>query len=289
MRPLFARLSGETARVYGLVLSSSGIPYQTHAKNGLWSITVAAFYRRQAIDAVSQYLNENPVQAPDLHPAEVPGIRTYSALYVAPVLALIHWAIVPGYEHQVFVEVLGADADQIMAGELYRCITALFLHKDWPHVVNNVAGLILFGTVASSISGWGVAWLMILISGAAGNVITALWYQENHIAIGASTAVFSALGLCTAMNLWRHARRSISSWRCWLPLAGGLALLGFLGSSPHSDLLAHFFGFLAGLVTGGLYGWKCRQPLRWSIQMASAIGAVGLVSLCWIYGIYAGG
>lgn len=289
MRPLFARLSGETARVYGLVLSSAGIPYQTHVKNGLWSITVATFYRRPAIDAVGLYLNENPIQAPAEHPAQVAGIRTYSALYVAPVLAFIHWAIIPGYEHQVFVEVLGADAEQIMAGDVYRCITALLLHKDWPHVVNNVAGLILFGMVASSISGWGVAWLMILISGAAGNVMTALWYQQNHMAIGASTAVFSALGLCTAMNLWRHIRKSISSRRSWLPLAGGLALLGFLGSSPHSDLLAHFYGFLAGLVTGGLYGWKCRQPLRWGIQMASAIGAVGLVSLCWIYGIYFGG
>jgi membrane associated rhomboid family serine protease len=31
---------------------------------------------------------------------------------------------------------------------------------------------------------------------------------------------------------------------------GGIALLGMLGASPHTDLLAHLFGLIAGLALG---------------------------------------
>ena len=41
--------------------------------------------------------------------------------------------------------------------------------------------------------------------------------------------------------------------KAWLPLAGGLALLGFIGAGEHSDLTAHAFGFTAGIGLGILF------------------------------------
>lgn len=289
MRPLFARLSGEKARIYGLILESVGIPFKI-LRQGRWTtISVSPEHRQPAIKAVALYLSENPKPPSSGHFNTGSGNKTYSALYILPFLALIHWAIHPGYEHQVFVETFGADARQIVGGGFHRCITALLLHKDWPHVINNIAGLALFGTVAASICGWGVGWFMILIAGATGNMATALWYRQAHIAIGASTAVFGALGLCIALNLWRYARASQPSWRMWLPLAAGLALLGFLGSSPHSDLMAHLSGFVAGVIIGGGYGAMVRISPGMVVQAASGVFGVVLIAGSWIYGVYAGG
>lgn len=288
MRPLFARLSGEKAQIYGLILESVGIPYQIHRQGRLTAITVSTEHRPSAIKAVSLYLSENPSPPPG-RLISGPGLSTYSALYILPFLALIHWVIRPGYEHQVFVEAFGADARQIVGGGVHRCITALLLHKDWPHVINNIAGLALFGTVAASTCGWGMGWFMTLFAGAVGNMATALWYRQGHIAIGASTAVFGALGICVALNLWRYARVPHPSWRMWLPLAAGLALLGFLGSSPHADLMAHFSGFVAGVIIGGGYGGLFRKAPGLTGQWAAAVSGAGMIALSWIYGVYAGG
>lgn len=289
MKPLFSRISGEKGRIYGLILESAGIPYQIRRKGRWTEIFVDAEHRQPAIKAVALYLSENQTPSSPARVIAGPGLSTYSAFYILPFLALIHWAIIPGYEHQVFVETFGADARQIVAGGVHRCITALFLHKDWPHVINNIAGLALFGTVAASIGGWGVGWFMILFAGASGNMATALWYRQGHLAIGASTAVFGALGLCIAFNLWRHARAPLPSWRMWLPLAGGIALLGFLGGSPHSDLMAHLSGFIAGVVIGGVYGGLFRKTPGFVAQWSAAAAGVGMIALSWIYGIYGGG
>jgi membrane associated rhomboid family serine protease len=290
MRPLFARLSAEKARIYGLILESVGIPCRIHPHGRFMAITVNREHRQPAIKAVALYLKENPPPASAGRFIAGSGAgTTCSALYILPFLALIHWAIMPGYEHQVFVGAFGADARQIVEGGIHRCITALLLHKDWPHVINNIAGLALFGTVAASICGWGVGWFMILLAGATGNMVTALWYRQAHIAIGASTAVFGALGICIALNLWRHARVPKTSWRMWLPLAGGLALLSFLGSSPHSDLMAHLSGFVMGVMIGGGYGGLIRKLPGLGVQCASAVAGVALIAVSWLYGVYAGG
>lgn len=288
MTPLFARLSAEDARTYDLVLRSAGIPCQLHPYRGFWAVTVTQPHRRKALKTITLYLSENPSHPSTGHIDTAPGVITWSALFIVPILAVIHWAIHPGYEHQIFVERLGADAEQIIDGEFYRCVTGLLLHSDWPHVVNNMVGMILFGTVTASACGWGVGWLMILLSGALGNLLTAVWYRQAHLAIGASTAVFGALGICVALNLWRYARHSNRSWRMWLPLAGGLALLGFLGGSPYSDLMAHLSGFGCGLMIGVVYGACRRRPWKSHVQLFAATVAMGMIALGWGWGAWSG-
>ena len=247
---------------------------------------VAPGHRRPAVEAVRLYLRENPPPKAPAAPSPEIKARSYSALYVTPILACIHQAIKPGYEHRVFVKTFGADASGILEGDLYRCVTALLLHQDWSHVVNNMAGLLLFGTVTVSACGWGVAWMLVLFSGAAGNLITALWYRQDHISIGASTAVFGALGLCVAFNLWRYARSVRPTWRMWLPLAAGLALLGFLGGSPHTDLMAHLAGFFCGLALGAAYGAFFTRPPGFAAQCAAAAAAIVVVIVSWLWGGY---
>ncbi len=291
MRPLFARLSAERARTYGLVLSAVGIEHQVSQQGPSQSLAVRPSQRTAAIEAISLYLKENPPGSAHEQTLLRMGSVTYSAWYITGVLVLIHLLIALGPEKQLFTAAFGADAARIMNGELYRCVTALLLHADSQHLLGNITGLILFGAVVASLCGWGLGWLMVLVSGAAGNLITALWYQHNHLAIGASTAVFGGVGICTVLSLrigmWKKKKPAQRSWRRWMPVAGGLALLGLLGTSPHADLMAHMWGFIAGLMLGAIGGLKPgRLPHLapgW-VQWTAAIAALGLVAACWLRG-----
>lgn len=283
---LFFHLSDQQAHTYRLVLSASGIPHQIIKHPTCWAVMVPDHCRRAAITAVALYLEENSAPRPDasIDDAFRPP-RTYSVVSAILVLTIIHWAVQPGYEHRVFVEAYGADSTSILGGQVYRCLTALLFHNGWPHLFSNLFGLTLFGTAVAVMCGWGVGWLMILLAGALGNWVNACWYGPGHLSVGASTAVFAAVGLCAALTFGSQMRRPDRSWRAWLPLGAGLALLAFLGASPQTDLMAHLYGFLTGLGLGGLYAWRFVRPLSWIVQLAASLIAAGMLVSAWLAGI----
>jgi len=139
-------------------------------------------------------------------------------------------------------------------GEWWRAWTALWLHADVGHLVSNaISGWMVFSATIATFglrTGWG------LIAGAAiaGNLATvALHSGDNYRSLGASTAVFAALGLLTgravrAMSRSGHPHR----WRTLLmPLFAGLIVLGLYGAGGMEvDVLAHAMGFGAGLLFG---------------------------------------
>lgn len=291
MRALFSGLSADRARIYALVLAASGIAHHVRCRKAQWSIVVSIQDRYAAVEAIRLYLKENPDTTFYDQGRLSSGVKTYSAGYVASVLFLIHLLIGPESEQQVFISAFGADADRIVNGEIYRCATALLLHSDLQHLLGNIAGIIVFGTAVASQCGWGIGWLLVLAAGVTGNLITAFWYQGDHIAIGASTAVFAAVGICSAIqmrfSIWNRTDKSEYSWRKLMPLMAGLALLGLLGTSPRADLMAHLSGFAVGLVLGFGIGLKRGRPLYqmpfWA-QLAAAVLSVGTVAASWLQG-----
>jgi len=110
-------------------------------------------------------------------------------------------------------------------------------------------------------------------------------YKTGHSSIGASTAVFGALGLLTAWQFLRRLEHPGRRIKALLPLGAGLALLGFLGSSAHADILAHLFGFLSGLVIGFLYGKTAAKRFGTPLQAAALITAIVILVRAWLGGI----
>jgi membrane associated rhomboid family serine protease len=92
-----------------------------------------------------------------------------------------------------------------------------------------------------------LAWLLILIGGTVGNLMNVLVQRPWHTAIGASTAVFAALGLLAAY-LWTGKQLIRDSWaRRWAPVVGAVVMLAWLGTGgERTDIVAHLTGFLAG-------------------------------------------
>jgi len=177
------------------------------------------------------------------------------------------------------------DVAAIEAGEWWRVITALTLHVDVAHLFVNIGFGAVFGTLLARQIGVGLAWLMILIGGATGNLMNALVQKPWHTAIGASTAVFAALGLLGAY-LWTGRRLIHDGWaRRWTPVVGAIVLLAWLGTGDErTDIVAHLTGFLAGFAIGALLGRVFKpgppDPMRQGLLGGSGVLCV---LLAWVF------
>lgn len=157
-------------------------------------------------------------------------------------------------------------------GEWWRTVTALTLHADVVHLVSNLVAGLGFALLLSRFFGAGAAWLMILITGALGNGLNAwIHYPETHLSIGASTAVFAALGIITGVGFFLALRQPAERWtmpRWLLPAFGGLTLLGLLGVGEgiddRVDVAAHISGFLCGSLAGFVGAARQANFVRWS-------------------------
>lgn len=144
-------------------------------------------------------------------------------------------------------------------GEWWRPLTGLFLHADIGHLVGNLVGGAVFGMLVARLIGPLRGWALILASGTLGNIATsALTYPQAFQSIGASTAVFAALGILSGVGIAETLReRAHLPWlRILAPVMAGFILLGWLGggSTPQTDVLGHVFGFGSGLAAGALVG-----------------------------------
>jgi membrane associated rhomboid family serine protease len=140
----------------------------------------------------------------------------------------------------------------------------------------------VFVTAVAWWLGPGVGTWLVLLAGAGGNALTALVHGPSSISIGASTAIFGALGILAARQFVARRRRSrASGHKGWVVIAASLALLGMLGTGPGSDVLAHVFGLLVGGLLGIGPALAQRRPLGRSSQWLLALAAGALVLACW--------
>ncbi len=282
MVELLKNLSEDEATSYGLVLSSSDISHvvrTSHRGRALW---VHDGDYQAAFDTIRQYVEENR----DLHlSGDSPSQeyhRTYTGLWVSAVLLACHVALAMGNQSHAIVRVGGSSAAHILSGQLYRAVTSLMLHANALHLAGNIVGIALFGTAVCTSVGWGVGWLMILVTGIVGNLANALLYQADHVSVGASTAVFGAIGILAAQQFFKKFRLTGQKMKAWIPLAGGVALLGILGSGEHADLMAHLFGFAAGIVLGAVYAVFVRRAAARGYQACCLLLAFSLVVTSWM-------
>jgi rhomboid protease GluP len=231
------------ARDYGVVLAAAGVPARVERQASGWAVLVADGDLARAREALAAYL-EDAVTPPT---SDFEYGRTRMGLVIAAALI----AIVPftGFRPDARPAYVAGDgsAARILAGEPWRVVTALMLHADVTHLLGNVVAMAVLATAVCRLLGPGLGAALILFTGAAGNYLNAALRGPPHVAGGASTAVFGALGILAGMAILRARppRR-----RGWVPFAAGLALLGLLGTGEHADLMAHFLGFQVGIGLG---------------------------------------
>ncbi len=243
------------AREHGLALSARGITHSIGREGEIWLLRVAlvdAPFAMEELHAYDAELKTSDVAAPE---EAVVRPRLWTLPLVA--LVVVGGAVLQAELGSPWKEAGVLSAQRVVAqGEWWRVVTALTLHGDVPHVLANLWVGLLFGGLLVPAFGQGVAWLSVLVAGAAGNALTALVYwPQEHQSLGASTAVFGALGLLVGDALWLLLRRRSgrSWWRWMLPLGAGLCLLAYLGAGEGKtsvDVMAHLWGFAAGMPLG---------------------------------------
>ena len=238
-------------REWTLVLSSMGIAHAVRDVGSSWVILVSEDDRSRAEEAIRLYEAENRNWPPRRQRELLPHARSLVAPILMLLLVLFFSLTGPVSRSSEWFARGTASSDRILHGELWRAVTALTLHADTLHVLGNALTGSIFLSAVNRRLGDGRGPLVVLLAGAFGNWMNAAWHGSGHLSIGASTAVFGAVGVLAATQLALDRR---DARRPWLErvahVVGGLALLGMLGASPHSDLLAHLFGLGAGLLVG---------------------------------------
>ena len=265
---------------FAFVLDAIGIPYERRTTAIGTSLWVLPEHHPRAARELAHYLRENrrpPVVWPS-HPHAIYGVIGYAlALIVVNVCVLT----AAGGHNWKAAGVL--DAGFLARGEWWRVLTALTLHGDLLHLLSNLAFGAVFGYPAARLLGPGVAWLLILGGGGVAYGIDALLHPPQHFLLGASTAVFTALGLVAAYGWQRH----LQHWSPWMrrtaPLIAGVALLTFTGTGGvNTDVLAHLAGFVVGAATGAL---AARLPLPApgviGVQCGAGLAALALLAIAW--------
>lgn len=279
-------LNQEQAHTFSLVLNSSGIGNRVIGTNDGFQIDVPKPYVDAARDAIYRYQVENPITAGDSKASlSHPTHKNLSGIAVALVLLSVHLAVSASFVPEDYLTVFGANAHRIVGGEVYRCATALLLHADAAHIAGNMAGMALFGGAVCAVAGSGVGWLMILACGILGNLINAFAHETGHLSVGASTAVFGAIGILCGLQAVNAARTGKGWQRMVLVFGAGVALLAFLGTSARSDMGAHLFGFFSGVMMGGTYRLWMMRPLGKKGQIMCGSLAISALLLSWTRGV----
>jgi membrane associated rhomboid family serine protease len=270
--------SQQEAREYELVLLSQGLSPRLHAGDGDIVITVPRDQAASAGAALAAYDGETGPGRPG-----VANMRFDPATGVSAGLFLLGFFAMSDLLSAVpWLERGSANAAKLIQGEIWRSITALTLHTDIAHALGNACALAMFLAALAGQWGGGMAVFAVLLSGAAGNLGNAYLRGAPHDAIGASTAVFGALGMIGVLALARR-RREQSLRRAWIALAASLALLGMLGGGgARVDVMAHLLGFVAGAVLAGAVALSPGLRPGAKLQCLCGATAAALIVGCWI-------
>lgn len=244
--------SFDAANERALVVLSMRMSYRMLHAEGRYLLCVDDAVAAPVREQLERFERENahwPPRAPAAPPSRPAalGLWIYSVVLVTVFAAQRLWPALEDFGMN--------NAQAVMQhGQVWRCFTALLLHADIGHLAGNlVSGLCLIWLVVQ-VFGNRLGWLLVILSGVIGNAFCAwLYAPEAYRSLGASTAIFGALGLLVGHALavgfspegWRRLRSRL------VPLAAGLTVLVMTGTEGEStDIIAHCAGFTAGILLG---------------------------------------
>jgi rhomboid protease GluP len=272
--------SRRQAMDWSLVLLSQGINPTIECAEEVdrWFLKVSPAEHNAALLSIQQYQAENrpwPWQREIFQPGY---LFDWAALGWAVLICAFFWLsdIHAGLRSAGMMD--SAAAGQ---GQWWRLFTAIWLHADTGHLATNaVIGVILLGFTMGRY-GTGLGLLAACLTGVGGNLAAWLLWPTAHRSLGASGLVMGCLGLLAVQTfpLWRHTPRAT---RVILSgIGGGLMLFLLMGVTPGTDVIAHFGGFVSGLLLGGFLNLFAKTAQRPSIQLASGLVFALLVTWPW--------
>ena len=268
------------------ILAAVGIESFVDFDDGMYRLSVDDAQRRvavhhlQAWDAERRALHARPVveYRPRLHGGAWLGCLGY-IITLLGVAVTISMSPAPA---TAFARGT-LDGAAVQSGQWWRAWTALTLHWDAAHLVANLGAGVWFGYLAGRQIGTGTAWLLIVTGAAMANLFDAWLGPASYVSAGASTMVFTALGMLSAHS-WR-SRLHLPQRRAlrWAPLVGGVVLLGWFGTAGEgTDIVAHALGFGAGALLGVVVSLTAAAAIVARVpQWLGGLVAAGELAAAW--------
>ncbi len=283
---LFESRSLAECRELALVLQALDISCRIIGED-VFTLLVPRTEAKRANAEIVSYLAEprGPPPKPPSLPIQSSGIAGIVG-YVAILLIFAFWQS----HESLGIDWLASgrlDSTAVIGGQWWRSVTSLTLHLDLPHLSANLVFGTVFGYFAAQVFGTGIAWLSILVAGTAGNYLNAWLHGPGHRSVGASTAIFAALGLLAAFNWRRWKNPGESFLRRWSPILAGIALLAYTGAGgERTDVLAHLAGFVSGVGLGAFFGMAGpRIYLSAPAQRSLVMVTFFILILAWVLAI----
>ncbi len=150
--------------------------------------------------------------------------------------------------------------EQAKGAEVWRLVSAIFLHGGMGHLISNLFALALFGTILEGFIGSRKFLLVFFVSGIIANMI-AVWFYPSSL--GASGAIYGILGALIII------RPMMTIWVSGLPMpmmlaglvwvAGGVLGLFYPNTTGH---IAHLSGIGIGMIFGSLWrNWAQKKEM----------------------------
>jgi membrane associated rhomboid family serine protease len=273
------------------MLAAVGIPGVVTFEEAYFVLRVNVSDVEQARQHLRQYESENRPAPPPPPPPRLHANAWVGCLIYVGCLMGVAYAISNGLVRLDAFETGEMHAARVQAGQWWRAWTALTLHLDGAHLAANLGAGAWFGYLAARQIGSGTAWFLIVNGAALANLLEALFGPPEHRSVGASTAVFTALGLMSAYS-WRERYQLPQRWaRRWGPLVAGVVLLGWTGSgsgtdsapaTENIDLVAHVAGFGVGILLGATAALpRVRRALDHVPQWLAGAAALASIAIAW--------
>jgi rhomboid protease GluP len=141
----------------------------------------------------------------------------------------------------------------VLQGDWYRFITPIFIHIGWEHLLFNCFAILVFAPGLELLLGKVRYFLLFMLTGIAGFVITFIVSDPYVVAAGASGAIFGLYGMYAFLIHHRRGLIDRSSSQTIMPiiLFGLISTFAFPGIS--------ISGHLGGLISGYLLGYIMKK------------------------------
>lgn len=164
----------------------------------------------------------------------------------------------------------------IATGELYRLLTAAFLHGGLIHLAMNMFALASIGPTLETALGRSRYLALYLLSALGGSVLSFLLSSPGQLGVGASGAIFGLFGAYYVV-----VRRLGGETRQIVTLL--LINLAITFAVPIIDWRAHLGGLVVGAVVAAGLAYAPKGPRRTMLQVAACAAVlvvlVGLVAV----------
>lgn len=166
----------------------------------------------------------------------------------------------------------------VLHGQLFRILSALFVHVTTMHLLVNMVSLWTL-TVVETLLGANVFVTIYIISGLVGNLLGMVFIRPTVISAGASGAIFGLFGVMLALAMMKILSPIVRN-QLLLMLAINV-VLDF--SNRNIDWLAHLGGMLTGVLLTLMFLKGARNPKVW--RLTARVSAL-LTAICLVIALF---